>query len=71
MISHGRPLCLCGGGYSLDFLNKLVLWQRGLQRLDLVALPLQNVNTGLVDILQQQDLDILGIEWFELLCAAR
>lgn len=68
-VSYDRGLQV-SSYYSLDLLNELVLWQRGLQRLDLVALALQNVNTGLVDILQQQDLDVLCIEWLQLLCAA-
>ena len=58
IVSYDRGLQLTSN-YSLDFLNELVLWQRGLQGLDLVALALQNINTGLVDILQQQDLDVL------------
>ena len=69
IVSYDRGLQLTSN-YSLDFLNELVLWQRGLQGLDLVALALQNINTGLVDILQQQDLDVLRVEWLQLLRAA-
>lgn len=45
-----------------DFLNELILGKRSLQSFDLIALARENIPSGLVDILQQQDLDILGVE---------
>lgn len=51
----------------LDLLNKLILWQRRLQRLNLVALATEDIPSGLVHILQEQNLDVLGLEWLELL----
>lgn len=47
---------------SPDLLDQLVLWQRRLQGFHLVALLGQDVLTALIDILQQQNLDICGVE---------
>jgi hypothetical protein len=51
----------------LDLLNELVLGQRSLESLNLVALLSQDVLASDVDVLEQQDLDILGVEGLELL----
>lgn len=45
-----------------DLFNELVLRQGGLQGFYLVALTSKDVSSGLVDIFQQQDLNVLGIE---------
>lgn len=45
-----------------DLFNKLVLWKGGLQGFHLVALAGEDVSSGLVDIFQQQNLDVLGIK---------
>ena len=50
-----------------DLLNQLILGQRRLESLDLIALLSQNVLTSDVDVLEEQNLDILGVEGLELL----
>lgn len=58
----------CGRGKdSPNLLNELVFWQRRLEELDLVALGLEDVPPRLVHILQEQDLDVFGVEGLELL----
>lgn len=58
---RGRSIAF-NDSYSPDFLNELILGKRSLQSFDLIALARENIPSGLVDILQQQDLDILGVE---------
>lgn len=53
--------------YSPDLLNKLVLRQRSLEELDLVALFRQDVSARLVYILQQKDLDVGCLKRLQLL----
>jgi len=58
---------------DLDFtnlLNELVLGQRGLESLDLVALSSQDLLSSDIDVLEKQDLDILGVERLENLGGA-
>ena len=55
---------------SPDLLNELVLGKRGFQSLDLVSLVGEYVSARLVDILEQQNLDVLGVEGLESLCGA-
>lgn len=50
-----------------DLFNQLVLWQRRLKTFNLVALSGQDILTTLIDIFQQQDLDVLGVERLQLL----
>ena len=64
---ENRGPCRTGRTSILDLLDELVLGQRGLEGLDLVALASQNFAAALVDVLQQQDLDILGVKGLELL----
>ena len=42
-----------------NLLNELVLGQRGLESLDLVALGSQDLLSSDIDVLEEQDLDIL------------
>jgi hypothetical protein len=49
-----------------DLLNQLVLWQAGLDRLDLVALVFEDLHASIVYVLEQQDLDVLGVERLQL-----
>lgn len=48
-----------------NLLNELVLGQGGLESLDLVALGSQNLLSSYIDVLEKQDLDILGVERLE------
>lgn len=48
-----------------DLLDQLIFRQRRLEGFHLVALGRENVPSGLVDILQQQDLDVLRVEGLE------
>jgi hypothetical protein len=50
-----------------NFLNQLILRQRSLQSLDLITLRGQYITAALIDVLQEQDLDILGVEGLQLL----
>ena len=50
-----------------NLLNQLILGQRRLESLDLIALLSQDVLASDVDVLEQQNLDILGVEGLELL----
>ena len=61
------PESLCGASYVPDFLNELVLWQRRLEELDLVALRCENVLRRLVDVLQEENLDVFGSERLQVL----
>lgn len=54
-----------------DLLDQLILRQRGLESLHLVALLLQNITSSLVYILEEKDLDILGVEGLQLLGGLR
>nr|POE56575.1 hypothetical protein CFP56_33547 [Quercus suber] len=49
-----------------DLLDQLVLRERTLEGFDLVALLGEDVAAGLVDVLEQQDLDVLGVERLQL-----
>lgn len=53
-----------------DLLNELVLRQRRLEEFNLVALVSQNVLASLIDVLEQQNLDVLGIEGLQSLGSA-
>ena len=50
----------------LYLLNELVFGERGLERFDLVALFCEDVLPGLVDVLEEQDLDVFFPEGFQL-----
>ncbi|KAJ8107291.1 hypothetical protein OPT61_g8971 [Boeremia exigua] len=50
-----------------DLLDQLVLGQTALERLDLVALLLEDLNASHIDILQQQHLDLLCVEGLQAL----
>lgn len=52
--------------HSPNLLNELVFRQRRLEKFDLVALALEHIHPGLVDVFQEQDLDVLSIERLEL-----
>jgi len=54
-------------GYAPNLLDELVLGQRSLEELNLVPLASENVSARLVHVFQQQDLDVPGVERFELL----
>ncbi|KAI7491367.1 hypothetical protein KC351_g26 [Hortaea werneckii] len=54
--------------HILDLLNQFVLRERALEDFDLVALLLQDVLARLVDVLEQQDFDVLGVERLQALC---
>lgn len=45
-----------------NFINELILGQRRLQSFNLVALFSKDVFAGLVDVLEEQNLDVLGVE---------
>lgn len=51
---------------SPDLFDELILGQRGLEELDLVALLGEDIAAGLVHILEQQDLDVLGGKGLEM-----
>lgn len=53
--------------HVLDLLNKLILGERALEGLDLVLLSLEDGLASLVDVLEEQDLDVLGVERLKLL----
>jgi hypothetical protein len=53
--------------HVLDLLDQLVLGERALESLDLVLLSLEDGLAGLVDVLEEQDLNVLGVEGLELL----
>ena len=53
------------GMHILDLLNKLFLRQRSLEELDLVALLVENLNGGSVDVFKQKNLDITSGERFQ------
>lgn len=54
-------------GDSPDLLNKLIFREGGFEKLDLVALLGEDIAAGLVDILKQQHLDILGGKGLQML----
>jgi hypothetical protein len=50
-----------------DLLNELVLGERGLESLNLVALSLQDLLSSNIDILEKQNLNVLGVEGLQVL----
>lgn len=63
-------LLLLGSSIKQDvpnLLNQLVFRKRRLEEFHLVALLLQNIAASLVDILQKQDLDVLGGKGLQVL----
>lgn len=56
--------------HAPDLLNQLVLGERGLESLNLVALAPQDLLAADVDILQKQDLNVLSVEGLERLGGA-
>ena len=65
--SFGFPFPWVRERLLLDLLNELFLGQRGLEELNLVTLGLEDILTGLVYILEEQDLNVLSVEGLELL----
>lgn len=49
-----------------NLLNELVLGERGLESLNLVALLLQNVLARDIDVLEKENLNVLGVEGLQL-----
>lgn len=49
-----------------NLLNELIFGERRLEEFHLVTLRRQDITAGLVHILQQQNLDVLGREGFEV-----
>ena len=73
MLSQQKKKKLEMAGHCINIpnlLNELVLGQRGLDSLDLVALGPQDLLSGDIDVLEKQDLDILGVERLENLGGA-
>lgn len=56
-----------GRSHKPNLLNELILWKRGLVKLDLVSLLAENVLSSLVDVLEKEDLDVLSVEGLQLL----
>lgn len=57
--------CTRKGKVSPDLLNELVFGQGGLESLYLVPLLPQEVLASLVDILEEEDFDVMGVKWFQ------
>lgn len=49
------------------FFNELVFRERGFKGFYLISLFSENVTTSLVDIFQEQNFDILGSKWLQVL----